>query len=62
MTDDEYLPAVRGDERTAADYAIQGVPFFVADGRYGLAGAQRADVFVEALSEVAAARAPVPGR
>ena len=57
LNDDEYLPAVRDDERTAAGYGIQAVPFFVIDGRYGLSGAQPAEAFAQALATVAAERA-----
>ena len=57
LLDDEYLGAVDADQRTAAEYGITAVPFFVIDGRYGLSGAQSADVFVKALATVAAERA-----
>jgi predicted DsbA family dithiol-disulfide isomerase len=57
LLDDEYLAAVRADERAAAEHGIQGVPFFVVDGRYGLSGAQPAQVFAQALVTVAAERA-----
>ncbi|MGH9263282.1 MAG: DsbA family oxidoreductase [Acidimicrobiales bacterium] len=56
LTEDEYLAAVRADQRVALGYGIQGVPFFVIDGRYGVSGAQPAAVFAEALSQVAAER------
>ena len=55
---DEYLDAVRADERQAAAYGIHAVPFFVIDGRYGLAGAQPAEVVARALSTAVAERAP----
>jgi predicted DsbA family dithiol-disulfide isomerase len=53
---DEYLAAVRADGRTAMEYGIQGVPFFVIDDRYGVSGAQPARVFTEALTQAAADR------
>ena len=56
LADDEYLAAVKADERTAVGYGIQGVPFFVIDGRYGLSGAHPARVFTEALATAAAER------
>ena len=56
LTDDEHLAAVRADVRTAREYGIQAVPFFVIDGRYGLSGAQPVDTFHAALAEVAAER------
>ena len=57
LAQDEYLAAVRADQRVAAAYGIQGVPFFVIDGRYGVSGAQPAGVFAKALAQVAAERA-----
>ncbi|TKV61417.1 DsbA family oxidoreductase [Nakamurella flava] len=54
LTAGEYLPAVRADQEQAQAYGIQGVPFFVIDGRYGISGAQDPDVFASALGQVAA--------
>ncbi len=48
----EYLAAVRDDQRTAAEFGINGVPFFVIDGRYGVSGAQEASTFAQALEQV----------
>jgi predicted DsbA family dithiol-disulfide isomerase len=31
---------VRADQAQAQAYGIQGVPFFVIDGKYGVSGAQ----------------------
>ena len=59
LAEDEYLGAVRTDERTASEYGIQGVPFYVVDRRYGISGAQPSHVFVDALAQVAAGRAAV---
>jgi predicted DsbA family dithiol-disulfide isomerase len=53
---DEYLAAVRADQRQAAAYGIHGVPFFVIDRRYGVSGAQPAEVFARALAQVTAER------
>lgn len=47
-----FLDAVRADEAQAASYGIQGVPFFVIDGKYGVSGAQPADAFAQILREV----------
>ena len=41
---DAYAEAVREDEVLAHRIGIQGVPFFVLDRRYGVSGAQPADV------------------
>ena len=52
----EYLESVRSDQRQAQEYGIQGVPFFVIDGRYGVSGAQDAATFVEVFGQVAGER------
>jgi predicted DsbA family dithiol-disulfide isomerase len=56
---DRHGDAVREDELLAAQLGIQGVPFFVLDRRYGVSGAQPAEVLLEALerawSDLAAA-------
>lgn len=49
---DEYLDAVRADQALAQEYGIQGVPFFVIDGKYGVSGAQEADAFAGVLDQV----------
>ncbi|QHC21800.1 DsbA family oxidoreductase [Streptomyces sp. GS7] len=46
---DAYAEAVRADERAAAELGATGVPFFVIDRRYGVSGAQPAEVFRQAL-------------
>lgn len=46
---DAYADAVAGDEREAAELGISGVPFFVIDRRYGVSGAQPADLIRSAL-------------
>jgi predicted DsbA family dithiol-disulfide isomerase len=46
---DAYAEAVRADERQAATLGVRGVPFFVVDGRYGISGAQPAELLREAL-------------
>ena len=56
LLEDDYAGAVAADQRLAAQYGIQAVPFFVIDGRYGLSGAQPAETFARVLAEVAAER------
>ena len=56
LLDDEYLGAVDADQRLAAQYGIQAVPFYVVDGRYGLSGAQPAETFAGVLAKAAAGR------
>jgi predicted DsbA family dithiol-disulfide isomerase len=56
---DAYAEAVRADERQAARYGITGVPFFVADGKYAVRGAQPAEVLGELLRRAYADGVPV---
>jgi predicted DsbA family dithiol-disulfide isomerase len=46
---DAYAEAVRADEQQAARYGISGVPFFVADGKYAVSGAQPPEVLLQLL-------------
>ena len=51
LTEEEFLADVRADESLAREYGIQGVPFFVIDGKYGISGAQDAATFAAALQQ-----------
>jgi predicted DsbA family dithiol-disulfide isomerase len=53
-----YADEVRADERLAAELGITGVPFFVLDMRYGVSGAQPADLLLSALERTWAERQP----
>jgi predicted DsbA family dithiol-disulfide isomerase len=46
---DRYAAEVRRDEAIARELGISGVPFFVIGGRFGVSGAQPADVLLGAL-------------
>ncbi len=48
----QYLPAVRQDQAQARAYGIQGVPFFVIDGQYGISGAQPPAAFENVLRDL----------
>ena len=52
LNEEEFLGAVKADVAMAAHYGIQGVPFFVFDGRYGVSGAQDPSTFANVLSQV----------
>ncbi|APU16103.1 MULTISPECIES: DsbA family protein [Actinoalloteichus] len=54
LSGDDYEDAVERDVQLARQYGIQGVPFFVIDGKYGVSGAQEADSFVQVLRTVRA--------
>jgi predicted DsbA family dithiol-disulfide isomerase len=56
LSEDEYLSDVRADQAQAIEYGIQGVPFFVIDGKYGVSGALDASVFAQALTQVSEER------
>jgi predicted DsbA family dithiol-disulfide isomerase len=45
-----YVDAVARDLNEARSLGVTGVPFFMIDGRYGISGAQAADVFIRALT------------
>ena len=45
----EYADAVEDDIREAAALGATGVPFFVIDRKYGVSGAQPAEVFTQVL-------------
>jgi predicted DsbA family dithiol-disulfide isomerase len=49
LATDAYAAEVRADEEDAHALGIGGVPFFVLGGRYGVSGAQPADVLLGAL-------------
>lgn len=51
-----YLSAVRQDQAQARAYGIQGVPFFVIDGQYGISGAQPPAAFENVLRDLWAQR------
>lgn len=51
LSERRYAAAVRQDEAQAMAYGIQGVPFFVLDGRYGVSGAQPAETLLGALTQ-----------
>ena len=51
LTDHDYLADVKADVAQANAFGIQGVPFFVIDGKYGISGAQDPDTFAQALRQ-----------
>ena len=56
----EYLDAVRADQAQARAYGINGVPFFVIDGKYGVSGAQPPEAFENVLRDVWAEKTGAP--
>jgi predicted DsbA family dithiol-disulfide isomerase len=51
LSSDEYDDSVAEDESAARALGANGVPFFVLDRRYGISGAQPAEVFTQALQQ-----------
>ncbi len=47
-----FIDAVAADLDEARSIGVTGVPFFVVDGRYGISGAQQAEVFSQAFARV----------
>jgi predicted DsbA family dithiol-disulfide isomerase len=56
LAGDRFGAEVRDDERTAAQFGIHAVPFFVVDRAIGASGAQPSEVFAELLRRGSEAR------
>jgi predicted DsbA family dithiol-disulfide isomerase len=56
---DRYLAEVRQDQAEARELGITGVPFFVIDRKYGVSGAQPAELFGQALRQAYAESTPL---
>jgi predicted DsbA family dithiol-disulfide isomerase len=59
LTDETYHADVKADVAQAVAYGIQGVPFFVIDGTYGVSGAQDATAFTQVLEQARTERGTV---
>jgi predicted DsbA family dithiol-disulfide isomerase len=53
LVDGSYARAVAEDIAMAREAGINGVPFYVLNGRYGVSGAQSSELFASALSRAA---------
>ncbi|MEA4943978.1 MAG: DsbA family oxidoreductase [Propionicimonas sp.] len=49
----QYADAVKADVAQARAYGINGVPFYVFEGKYGVSGAQETATFAQVLQQVA---------
>jgi predicted DsbA family dithiol-disulfide isomerase len=56
LAGEAYADTVHADEELAARIGIRGVPFFVLDRRYGVSGAQPAELLLQALDQAWEAR------
>jgi predicted DsbA family dithiol-disulfide isomerase len=59
LSTDAFADEVRADEETARSLGITGVPFFVVDMKYGVSGAQSADVLLDVLDKAWAESQPL---
>ncbi|MCR6641743.1 MAG: DsbA family oxidoreductase [Sporocytophaga sp.] len=53
LESDEGLDEVKESERFIQGAGVSGVPFYIINDKYGISGAQPADVFVKALKDIA---------
>jgi predicted DsbA family dithiol-disulfide isomerase len=58
LASDRFADDVRADQTQARAYGIRGVPFFVIDGKYGVSGAQPADLLLQGLTQAWGERSP----
>ncbi|MDQ3430259.1 MAG: DsbA family oxidoreductase [Actinomycetota bacterium] len=58
LSGDGYAGEVWKGQREAASLGINGVPFYVVDGRYAVSGGQPAEVWARTLDAVRAERVP----
>jgi predicted DsbA family dithiol-disulfide isomerase len=58
LAGDAYATDVREDEATARQLGINGVPFFVLNGKYGVSGAQSPELLLEAITQAYAETQP----
>lgn len=56
LTSGAFRQAVADDKAHGEAIGVQGVPFFVVDGKYAISGAQPAELFLQALNKVQAER------
>jgi predicted DsbA family dithiol-disulfide isomerase len=54
LAEGTYERAVAEDLALADEFGINGVPFYILDGRYAVSGAQNSDFFVMALEKASA--------
>jgi predicted DsbA family dithiol-disulfide isomerase len=59
LSSDAYADEVRADEQRARAFGIQGVPFFAIDEKYGVSGAQPAELLREVLERAWAESYPL---
>jgi predicted DsbA family dithiol-disulfide isomerase len=58
LATERHLADVKADVAQAAAYGINGVPFFVFEGQFGVSGAQETATFANVLEQVRDAKEP----
>ncbi|MEO5921069.1 MAG: DsbA family oxidoreductase, partial [Pseudolysinimonas sp.] len=58
LTENRYIADVKADMAQAVEYGINGVPFYVFEGQYGVSGAQDTATFANVLDQVRNAKEP----
>lgn len=53
LADHRYTAAINRDIQRAHEMGVQGVPFYVINGTWGISGAQTTEAFLNALKEAA---------
>lgn len=62
LSTDAFATDVRADQAQAAELGIRGVPFFVFDGKFGVSGAQPAEVLRQVIERAQSEAIPAaPG-
>lgn len=59
LTDSTWEDRVKGDLQEARALGVTGVPFFVLNRKYGISGAQPAELFAQALQQAWAEHQPL---
>lgn len=52
LQSNDYLEAMQQDVAAAQQIGVQGVPFFVIDGKYGVSGAQPVETFKQVFRDI----------
>jgi predicted DsbA family dithiol-disulfide isomerase len=58
LASDAFSKQVRAEEQEAAVIGVTGVPFFVIDGRFGVSGAQSAEVLKQVIDKASNQHVP----
>jgi predicted DsbA family dithiol-disulfide isomerase len=51
LSNDDALEAIKEADELARRFRVEGVPFFIVNGKVTLSGAQQPDAFLEAFGQ-----------